>query len=189
MCPLKKMVQEQDSCLKSHVPTECKRCISAVFHWAAFAGYWQKPPTNKLSVHKSQLLDFQNEFSHLPFSVSFLLVTNVYRTHPCHFKLYFSLYYIWQCTLFSWCFWGWNLRLSKAPIFSSTDFPRLLLSADLPTLIFTERLIALYNDVAFYSNCGHFLQFAEQQMQQDRATHKSQQSSRMSSSLKIRAAE
>ena len=93
MCPLK-MVQEQDSCLKSHLPPECKRCISAVFHSAAFAGCWQKPPTNKLSVHKSQLLDFQNEFSHLPFCVSFLLVTNVYRTHPCHLKLYFSLYYI-----------------------------------------------------------------------------------------------
>ena len=96
----KKLVQEQDSCLKSHLPPECKRCISAVFHWAAFAGYWQKPPTNKLSVHKSQLFDFQNEFSHLPFFVSFLLVTNIYRTHPCHFKLYFSLYYIWQCTVF-----------------------------------------------------------------------------------------
>ena len=94
----KEMVQEQDSCLKSHLPPECKRCIRAVFHSAAFAGYWQKPPTNKLSVHKSQLLDFQNESSHLPFFVSFLLVTNVYRTHPCHFKLYFSLYYIWQCT-------------------------------------------------------------------------------------------
>ena len=94
------MVQEQDSCLKSHLPPECERCISAVFHWAAFAGYWQKPPTNKLSVHKSQLFDFQNESSHLPFFVSFLLVTNVYRTHPCHFKLYFSLYYIWQCTFF-----------------------------------------------------------------------------------------
>ena len=79
--------------------------------------------------------------------------------------------------------------LSEATIFSSTDFPRLLLSADLPTLIFTERLIALYNDVAFYSNCGHFLQFAEQLMQQDRTTHKLQQSSRMSSSLKISAAE
>ena len=26
------MVQEQDSCLKSHLPPECKRCISAVFH-------------------------------------------------------------------------------------------------------------------------------------------------------------
>ena len=59
----------------------------------------------------------------------------------------------------------------------------------MPTLIFTERLIALYNDVAFYSNCGHFLQFAEQLMQQHRATDKLQQSSRMSSSLKIRAAE
>ena len=63
----KKMVQEQDSCLKSHLPPECKRCISAVFHSAAFAGYRQKPPTNKLSVHKSQLFDFQNEFSHLSF--------------------------------------------------------------------------------------------------------------------------
>ena len=62
-----KLVQKQDSCLKSHLPPECKRCISAVFHSAAFAGYRQKPPTNKLSVHKSQLFDFQNEFSHLSF--------------------------------------------------------------------------------------------------------------------------
>ena len=56
-------------------------------------------PTNYPYI-KVSCLTFKMNLATCRFFVSFLLVTNVYRTHPCHFNLYFSLYYIWQCTFF-----------------------------------------------------------------------------------------
>ena len=100
MCPLEKWLQEQDSCLKSHLPPECKRCISAVFHWLLLRVTGKNLlPTNYPYI-KVSCLTFKMNLATCRFFVSFLLVTNVYRTHPCHFNLYFSLYYIWQCTFF-----------------------------------------------------------------------------------------
>ena len=87
-----KLVQKQDSCLKSHLPPECKRCISAVFHWAAFAGYWQKP-TNYPYI-KVSCWTFKMNLATCRFlCLSFLSQMSTERTHA-------TLSCIFHCTIF-----------------------------------------------------------------------------------------
>ena len=111
------MVQEQDSCLKSHLPPECKRCISAVIHSADFAGYWQKTPTNKLSVHKSQFLNFKMNLATCRFlCLSFLSQMSTEHTHA-------TLSCIFHCTIFGNVhFFLMLLRQRSLPLKSSNFF-------------------------------------------------------------------
>ena len=114
----KKLVQEQDSCLKSHLPPECKRCISAVFHCTGLllrVTGKNLLPTNYPYI-KVSCLTFKMNLATCRFlCLSFLSQMSTEHTHV-------TSSCIFHCTIFGNVHFFLMLLRQKSPPLKSSNF-------------------------------------------------------------------